>query len=86
MAATEAELRLAQFRRRSYEARLQQVEELARLTYLGGYLDLREKLKLGQLREELRIQDLRYFQQLVRDFDNNRGIRSASPSRIAVAP
>ncbi len=86
MATAEAELQLAEFRRRSYEARLTQVDELSRLTYLGGFRDLRERIRLGQLQQELRSEDLKYYQGLLRDFGRGRGSSSATPSRVAAAP
>lgn len=86
MASAEAELQLAEFRRQSYEARLMQVDELSRLTYLGGFRDLRAKIRLGQLQEDLRIGDLRNFQELVRDFERGRDGGSSTASRVAAAP
>lgn len=85
MATIDAELRLAEFRRQSCEARLTQMNELTRLTYSSGFNTLQERLRLEYLQADLRSADLRYVQGLARGFELNRRGTQASSSRVAVA-
>ena len=54
----DAELQLAQFRSESAQLRLQQFDQLSALTYSTSYSDLREKIRLGHLEEQLRVAGL----------------------------
>jgi hypothetical protein len=85
MATIDTELRLAEFRRQSCEARLTQMNEMTRLTYSSGFNTLQERLRLEYLQADLRSADLRYVQGLVRGFELERSGTPASSSRIAVA-
>jgi hypothetical protein len=85
LATIEAELRLAEFRRQSCEARLVQMDKLVKLTYGSGLNSLQDRLRLEHLQAELRSTDLRYVQGLVRGFELEPRRPSAGSSRIAVA-
>jgi hypothetical protein len=80
----DAELRLARFRARSYEARLEQVNQLSRYTYNRYFSDLRDKLQVGQRQTELTVADLETFQRSVRDFQQAEARRTASKPRMVV--
>jgi hypothetical protein len=63
----EADLEQAQFKHETYERRLSQFDKLSDYTYSVSFSDLREKLKLGRLEQQLRIDGLQEEKKLIED-------------------
>jgi hypothetical protein len=70
--AVESELKLAQSQQEALERRLQQFDQLSRLTYSNSYSDLREKLRLRSLAARLRVDELQEERERMQTYQTDR--------------
>jgi hypothetical protein len=80
----EADLRLARFRARSYEARLEQLDQMSQYTYNRYFTDIRDRLQLGRLQMERNVADLEGLQRSVQDFAQQEARAAAPKPRMVV--